>query len=134
MKAIAENFRKIFESHKWLLVAQATLLVASIALFIFSIVNIGSSASVVKTSYGDIGRYQGGDWSSMANSGGYHDDVWTERFAFPLLAVVFGILHNLLAIKIFEKKGAGVAGYFIIFSISLTLATFVVLGRLLGEG
>ena len=70
----------------------------------------------------------------MANSGGYHDDVWTERFAFPLLAVVFGILHNLLAIKIFEKKGAGVAGYFIIFSISLTLATFVVLGRLLGEG
>ena len=58
MKAIAENFRKIFESHKWLLVAQATLLVASIALFIFSIVNIGSSASVVKTSYGDIGRYQ----------------------------------------------------------------------------
>ena len=134
MKAIAENFRKIFESHKWLLVAQATLLVASIALFIFSIVNIGSSASVVKTSYGDIGRYQGGDWSSMANSGGYHDDVWTERFAFPLLAVVFGILHNLLAIKIFEKKGAGMAGYFIIFSISLTLATFVVLGRLLGEG
>ena len=133
MKSIPENFKKIFESHKWLLMAQTVLLVASIALFIFSIFNIGSNATVVKTSYGDIGRYQGGDWSSMANSGGYHDDVWTERFAFPLLAVVFGILHNLLAIKIFEKKGSGMAGYFVIYSIVLVSATFIVLGRLLGE-
>jgi hypothetical protein len=128
MKNIPENFKKIFESHKWLLVGQAMLLVVSIALFIFSLFNLGSNATVVKTSYGDIGRYQGGEWSSMANSGGYHDDVWTERFAFPVLAIVFGILHNLLAIRIFEKKGAGMAGYFVIYSIFLVIATFIVLG------
>ena len=134
MKNIADNFKKIFEGHKWLLAAQMVLLVISIALFIFSIFNLGSTATVVKTSYGDIGRYQGGDWSSMANSGGYHDDVWTERFAFPLLAVIFGVLHNLLAIKIFEKKGGAMAGYFVLFSVVLVLATFIVFGRLLGEG
>ena len=134
MKNLAENFKKIFESHKWLLTAQAILLVASIALFLFSILNLGSSTTVIKTSYGDIGRYQGGDWSSMANSGGYHDDVWTERFAFPILAVIFGVLHNLLAVRIFEKKGSGMAGYFVLFSFFLVLATFIVLGRLLGEG
>ena len=100
MKAIAENFKKIFESHKMLLASQILLLLVSIALFVFSMLNLGSNATVVKTSYGDIGRYQGGEWSSMANSGGYHDDVWTERFAYPLLAVVFGILHNLIAIKL----------------------------------
>ena len=134
MRNIPENFKKIFESHKMLLAAQVILLVMSIALFIFSLLNLGSTTTVVKTSYGDIGRYQGGEWSSMANSGGYHDDVWTERFAFPILAVVFGLLHNLLAIKIFEKKGSAMAGYFVLFSVSLVLATFVVLIRLLGEG
>lgn len=134
MKNIPENFKKIFESHKMLLTAQVILLVASIALFIFSMINLGSNTTVVKTSYGDIGRYQGGEWSSMANSGGYHDDVWTERFAYPILAIVFGILHNLLAIKIFEKKGSAMAGYFVLFSVSLVLATFVVLIRLLEEG
>ena len=134
MKNIPENFKKIFESHKGLLTAQVLLLVVSIALFIFSLLNLGSNVTVVKTSYGDIGRYQGGEWSSMANSGGYHDDAWTERFAYPILAIVFGILHNLIAIRLFEKKGSGIAGYFILFSIFLVLATFVVFIRLLGEG
>jgi len=134
MKKLGENFKDIFEKHKALLIAQAALLVISIALFIFSMLNLGSNTTVVKTSYGDIGRYQGGEWSSMANSGGYHDDVWTERFAFPILAVIFGIFHNLLAIRIFEKKGSAIAGYFVVFSIALALSTFVVLGRLLGEG
>ena len=134
MKNISENFKKIFESHKGLLVAQVLLLVISIALLIFSLLNLGSSTTVVKTAYGDIGRYQGGEWSSLANSGGYHDDVWVERFSYPILAILFGFLHNLLAIKLFEKKGVAVAAYFVAFSIALVLATFVVLLRLLGEG
>ncbi len=134
MKNITENMKKIFESHKGLLTAQVILTVVSIALFVFSLFNLGSSTTVVKTSYGDIGRYQGGEWSSMANSGGYHDDVWTERFAFPLLAIIFGVLHNLIAVKIFEKKGSGMAVYFVFFSIMLAVVTFITLVRLLGEG
>lgn len=134
MKNIAENFKKIFENHKGLLAMQTLLLVVSVALGIFSLLNLGSTTSVVKTSYGDIGRYQGGDWSSMANSGGYHDDVWMERFAYPILAIIFGVFHNLIAIKIFEKKGSGIAIYFVFFSIALSIVTFIVLGRLLGEG
>ncbi len=134
MKNITENMKKIFESHKGLLTAQVILIVVSIALFVFSLFNLGSSTTVVKTSYGDIGRYQGGEWSSMANSGGYHDDVWTERFAFPLLAIIFGVLHNLIAVKIFEKKGSGMAVYFVFFSIMLAVVTFITLVRLLGEG
>ena len=134
MKEIIENLKEIFEKHKGLITAMAVLLVASIALLIFSLLNLGSSATVVKTSYGDIGRYQGGEWTSMANSGGYHDGVWLERFAYPLLAVVFGIFHNLLAVKLYEKKGSGLAFLFILVSIVLVISTFVVFGRLLGEG
>lgn len=134
MKKILESLKEIFEKHKGLVIAMTVLLVISIALLIFSLLNLGSNATVVKTSYGDIGRYQGGEWSEMSNSGGYHDSVWAERFAYPLLAIIFGILHNFLAVKIYEKKGSGLAFFFVIFSIVLVLSTFVVFVRLLGEG
>lgn len=133
MKNLAKDFKEIFEKHKILLFGMTVLLVVSIALFIFSMLNLGSNATVVKVSYGDIGRYQGGEVTSMANSGGYSDGVWTERFAYPVLAIIFGILHNFLAIKLFEKKGRGMAGLFVIFSIILVISTFIVLGRLLRE-
>ena len=70
MKKILESLKEVFEKHKMLILVMAILLVVSIALLIFSLLNLGSNATVVKTSYGDIGRYQGGEWSSMANSGG----------------------------------------------------------------
>lgn len=134
MKKIIESLKEVFEKHKGLMVAMVILLVASIALLIFSLLNLGSSATVVKTSYGDIGRYQGGEWTSMANSGGYHDGVWVERLSYPILAIIFGIFHNFLAIKLYEKKGPGLAFLFVLASIALVLSIFVVFGRLLGEG
>ena len=134
MKDLSENLKKIYTGEKPLLVLMAILLVTSIALLIFSIVNLKPGATVVKVGYGDIGRYQGGEWSSMANSGGYYDASWTEMLAFPALALIFGLLHNLLAVKLYSKKGSGVAQVFVIYSICLALATFVVLSRLLGEG
>ena len=89
---------------------------------------------MVKVSYGDIGRYQGGEWSSMSNSGGYHDGSWMNMFAFPLLALVFGGLHNLLAVKLYGKRGVAMAKVLVAISIGLVIFTFVVLARLLGEG
>ena len=134
MKKILESLKEVFEKHKMLILVMAILLVVSIALLIFSLLNLGSNATVVKTSYGDIGRYQGGEWSSMANSGGYHDGVWAERLAYSMLAIIFGVFHNLLAVKLYEKKGVGLALLFVILSIIVTVATFIVFGRLLGEG
>ena len=133
MKSIRENLKKIFEEHKPLMGAMILLLVASMALFIFSLVNL-SSNTTVKVSYGDIGSYQGGEWSSMANSGGYHDDNWIERVSYPILAIIFGVMHNFIAVKIFEKKGSGMAAFFVLYSFILVIATFIVFGRLLGEG
>ena len=127
MKNIKENFKDIFENHKGLLSAQIFLLVVSIALLIFSMLNMISATSIVKTSYGDIGRYQGGEWSSMANSGGYRDGSWINMFSFSLLALVFGLLHNLLIVKIYSKRGDGMARAFAMMSISLVLAILAVI-------
>src|SRR5574344_1799270 len=130
MRKIKDTFKDIYENHKRLIGLMSLLLIFSIALLIFSLVSLKSDASVVKIGYGDIGRYQGGDWSSMANSGGYRDGAWNEMFSFVILSLVFGILHNLISIKIFEKKGEGLAMFFIIFTIAMIIATFIVEIRL----
>lgn len=134
MKNLTENLAKIYKEERGLFVTGVILAVLSLALLVFSIVKLSPSSSVVKVGYGDIGRYQGGEWSSMSNSGGYHDGSWMEMLAFPILAVIFGVLHNLIGVRLYEKRGAGTAMMFMAISILLVLGTFLVLMRLLGEG
>ena len=129
-----ENLKKIASEHKGLMAGMIVLAVLALGLLVFSVVTLQPGASVVKVGYGDIGRYQGGEWSSMSNSGGYHDGSWAEMLAFPALAVIFGVLHNLIIVKIFEKRGAGLAMLFMLISVMLVLGAWLVLIRLLGEG
>ena len=131
---LKEALRKIYEEEKGLITAMAVLIVVAMALLIFSLVNLRAGAALVKVGYGDIGRYQGGEWSSMMNAGGYHDGAWTEMFVYPILALIFGVLNNLLAVKVYDKKGAGVAKMLVWFSVGMVVATFILLVRLLGEG
>ena len=134
MKNFRTSIIEIYRENRSLLVFMILSFMLAAGLLVFSLTKLDSTSAVVKVGYGDIGRYQGGEWSSMANSGGYYDASWTEMLAFPALALIFGLLHNLLAVKLYSKKGAGVAQVFVIYSICLALATFVVLSRLLGEG
>ena len=92
----------------------------SIGLLIFSILNLNPNGAVVKVGYGDIG--------------GYRDGTWAEMLTFPILAIIFGILHNLLALRIFHKRGSGMAKFFLITTTMLIAGTLLVLIRLLGEG
>lgn len=134
MGNFVDNLKKIYLEQKGLIVLMGVVLVISIGLLIFSLVNLQVSSSVVKIGYGDIGMYQGGAWSSMANSGGYRDGAWSQMFAFAILAVIYGALHNLLAVKLYEKKGASIAKMLAVFTICLVVFTFVVEIRLLAEG
>lgn len=134
MNELKENLREIRSKERRLFAWMILLLLVSVILLVFSLISLKPSSSVVKVSYGDIGRYQGGEWSSMSNSGGYHDGSWMNMFAFPLLALVFGVLHNLLAVKLYGKRGAAMAKVLVTISIGLVFFAFIVLARLLGEG
>ena len=134
MKELIATFKEAYQKERSLVVFQVLLLILSLAFLIFSALNLQPNASIVKISYGDIGRYQGGEWSSMANSGGYHDGSWQAMLIFPILALTLGVLHNLLALRIFEKKGAVVAKMFICISLGILVLGFLVFIRLLGEG
>ena len=120
MKTFKSDFIAIYQSERGILVLMILNLLLSIGLFVFSIINLNPNGSVVKIGYGDIG--------------GYRDGTWTSMLAFPLLAIVFGVFHNFLTLRIFHKRGSGMAKFFIITTIALVLGTILVLVRLLGEG
>lgn len=103
-----------------MLVLMVLNMVASLALLIFGVVNLNPNVAVVKIGYGDIG--------------GYRDGSWIDMLAFPLLALTFGIFHNLIALKIYHKRGAGMTKFFILATSALIAGAFIVLIRLLREG
>ncbi len=119
MKSLKSDFQKIYQNERGILIVMILNFVLSIVLMIFSIISLNPESAVVKVGYGDIG--------------GYRDGSWIDILAFPLLAIIFGILHSLLAVRIFHKRGSGMAKFFLIITSILILGTFLVLIRLLGE-
>ena len=92
----------------------------ALGVFIFSMTGLDPTSAVVKVGYGDIG--------------GYRDGAWSNLIVFPTLMVLFGVLHNLLAVKIYEKRGAGIAKFFLITTLMLIFGALIVLIRLSSEG
>ena len=134
MKDLVKDLKEVYVKHRSMFTLVVVMAVFSIILFIYSMANLHPNASVVKVSYGDIGRYQGGEWSSMSNSGGYHDGAWQTMLVYPLFALIFGVLHNVIALRIYRKKGDKVASVFLAVTIAMILFTTLTLWRLLGEG
>lgn len=119
METFRSDFTKIYQTERGVLILMIINLLLSIALAIFAIVNLNPNASVVKIGYGDIG--------------GYRDGTWMDMLAFPLLALVFGVFHGLLTVRIFHKRGSGMAKFFLLVTTMLIFGTFLVLIRTLGE-
>lgn len=120
MKTFKADLIKIYQSERGIIVFSILNFILSIALFIVSILNLNPNSAVVKIGYGDIG--------------GYRDGTWTGLLVFPFLALLFGVFHPLLSVRIFHKRGGGMAKFFLIVTSSLILGTLLVLIRLLKEG
>ena len=119
MKTFSIDLKQIYHSERFMLVLMLLNLIASTVLLIFSIVNLNPSIAVVKIGYGDIGGYRSGSWVDM--------------IAFPILAIILGVFHNLIAIRIFKKRGAGMAKFFLLTTTILIAGAFIVLLRLLDK-
>lgn len=115
-----KDFIKIFQTERGILILMILNFLLSIGLLIFSLVSLNPNSAVVKIGYGDIGGYRDGSWSSL--------------LTFPVLAVIFGVFHNLLTLRIFHKRGSGMAKFFQITTTALIAGAWLVLIRLLGEG
>ena len=119
MKYFKEDIVSIYQNERGILIFMILNFLLSIALMILAIVNFNPNASVIRVGYSDISGYQDGTWASF--------------LAFPVLAIIFGIFHSLLAVRIYHKRGSGMAKFFLIITTALILGAILVFTRLLGE-
>ncbi len=115
-----EDLVDIYKNARGVLILMLINMGLGLLLFVFSMLNLNPNAAVVKIGYGDIG--------------GYRDGTWTSMLAFPLLALAFGFLHGVVAVRVYHKRGVTMTKFFLMTTTFLIMWTFVVLVRLLGEG
>lgn len=120
MKTLKTDLIKLFQEDKMGVLLLCFNFLLGLGLFVFAVLKLNPNSSVVKIGYGDIG--------------GYRDGTWIKMLVFPLVAILLGVFHNFLAIKIFSKRGVAMMKFFLITTIMLMLGTLVVLIRLLREG
>lgn len=120
MKDFKTDITKIYKEERLMLILMILNLVISLVLIIISLTRLNPNSSVIKVGYGDIG--------------GYRDGAWTDLLAFPLLAILFGVLHNFIAVRIYHKRGAGMTKFFLITTTVLIIGAFIVFSRLIQEG
>ena len=133
MKDIRAGFKKIFREDKGLLVAMLVLFGLGVLLVLHTLINFKAGGTTMYIGYSDIGGFTGGDPLSLWNSGGYRTGGWAEMAVFPILGLVLGVLHNLFAIQVYERRGRGFAITMVLLSILVAVGAFVLLLRLLGE-
>lgn len=118
MKLLKADLIEISHSDHGILANMIINLLLALALFIFALVHLNPNSAVIKIGYGDIGGYREGSWDNL--------------LAYPLLAIIFGIFHNILALRIYHKRGSGMTKFFLITTTMLIAGTFIVLMHLFG--
>ncbi|MBQ6355022.1 hypothetical protein IJJ18_01185 [Candidatus Saccharibacteria bacterium] len=126
--------KEIYKNHKGLFYRMLILAVLAFGLFVFSIVTLSPSSSVVKTGYSDIGSFETVSVEEAQSAGGYQDGSWLNMLSFPILAIILGVLHNLIAIKLYKRRGESMARVFVTMSAILAVLVIITLARLVAEG
>ena len=134
MKNFREYLGEIYRGHRSLLILMSLLFLMSLTFFVFSLVSLSPSSAIVKVGYGDIGSFAGDNLTGMRLAGGYRDGGWGNMLTFSFLSVIVGVLHNMIAIRIYKRRGEGLAKFFVIISMFIIVGAFIVLMRLLSEG
>lgn len=109
------------------MIAMIALLVISVVFLIFSLTMLRPQNTVVIVGYGDV-------YGEIAGlSGGYRRDSWMNMLAFPVLAVIFGVVHNFIALRVYRKYGRDAAMMVVVGTMVLIVGAVAVMLRLAGE-
>ncbi len=109
------------------MIAMIALLVMSVVFLIFSLTMLRPQNTVVIVGYGDV-------YGEIAGlSGGYRRDSWMNMLAFPALAVIFGVVHNFIALRVYRKYGRDAAMMVVVGTMVLIVGAVAVMLRLAGE-
>lgn len=115
------DFKLVLRKKRDVFAMMIVLCLMNIPLFIAPIVTLDSSLPKMKVRFSDI-------YTRV-----FSQEVWYYMLAFSLLAVVLGLGHNLIALRLTKKRGAAVAKLFLGASIMVTVFAFAFLMRILTE-
>lgn len=125
--SLLETWREISRKQRGLMIAMIVVAVMGVALLFFALTTLRPQSTVVIVGYGDV-------YGELAGiSGGYRRDSWLNMLAFPILAVIYGFVHNLLILRIYRKYGKDAAMVMAVVTMMLIVLTVSVMLRLLGE-
>lgn len=125
--SLAMIWREVARKQKGLMVAMILLGVMSALLLIFALTTLRPQSTVVIVGYGDV-------YGEIAGiSGGYRRDSWLNMLAYPALALIFGVVHNILALRVYRKYGKDAAMVLVVATMGIIVGAVVVIFRLLGE-
>lgn len=116
--SLGSVWKAAYRKQRGMVVAMGVLAVMSLILLVITLVNIRPQNMQIFIGYSDIDSYQKGSWVNM--------------LTFVVLAVVFGFLHNVLALKVFQKYGKDSAMVVIFATMLLVVGAMVMLFRVLG--
>lgn len=116
MRLLKADFKEICRSERGIVAQMSLNFLLSAVLLVFAFVHINPNIGTVKVGYSDLV--------------GYRDGTWDNLLAFPILAIVFGIFHSILALRLYHKRGSGMTKFFLVVTSFLILGTFLVLLRL----
>lgn len=120
-------WKEICRKQKTLMLAMIVLAVMSAVLLVFALTTLRPQSTVVIVGYGDV-------YGEIAGiSGGYRRDSWLNMLAFPALALIYGFVHNVIILRVYQKYGKDAAIAVAVATMLLVVGTFVTIFRLLGE-
>lgn len=117
MKELIQSLKGVTKDKK-ILFTMIGLFVASVILIIISLVNIRVNNLQIWSRYASFGE-------------NYYKAKWYYLFAFTFEGLIIGIFHNLLAARLFAKKGRIITMLFLLISIGIVLLSIVTLARVL---
>ncbi len=115
------DFKLVLRKKRDVFAMMIVLCLMNIPLFIAPIVTLDSSLPKMKVRFSDI-------YTRV-----FSQEVWYYMLAFSLLAVVLGLGHNLIALRLTKKRGPAVAKLFLGASMMVTVFAFAFLMRILTE-
>ena len=116
MNAFKEDFIEICRSERGIVALIVVNFLLALALIVFSFICINPNSASLVVSYSDLSGYNNGSWENF--------------LVFPILGLVLGIFHNVIALRLYRKRGSGMTKFFLVATTLVILGTIFVLARL----
>jgi hypothetical protein len=123
MKNIVKAVGRIYREDRGVLLMMGVVFLVGVVLVLMPVVSLAPSSPKTWVRYVDVGQ-----------SMGYEEGAWWYVLGFSALGVVVGVLHNFIAVRLYQKRGRDMAMLFLAVSVGIAVVAILYVLKILGEG